>query len=512
LVGEGFTYSSEASILADTADSAASFSETSAGIEPVYKNFSVFGDDSWKVSPRVSLSVGLRWDINPAPRNGRGPSPYTVDQITNLATTKLAPQGTPLWKTDWRGFAPRFGIAYQLRQTPGRETVLRGGFGVFYDMGNTIGSQGFGGLGLSSTVYYTGVSFPLTSQQLTLPPPNISPPYSQPIYAFDPNLRLPYTLQWNVALEQLLGQNNAITIGYVGSSGRSLLAQFQYAPEAFGNPNFDVNACYGGCLLVTTNRASSNYESLQASFQRHLARGLQVLASYTWSHSIDSYSSNVITVTSPGLERGNSDFDIRHNVQAALTYDVPGIYSNPLASRILKHWGFDARMSIRSGAPVDVIGSAVFDPLTGLYTQYHPDAVPGQPRYLHASWVPGGKALNYYAYKAEPDGIEGNAGRNSGRGLANWQLNLAMRREFPLHENLHLQFRAEAFNVFNHPNFSGISSFLPAGPCTGPPPSGQSLYCFGSASQTLNSSLGEQNPLYQLGGPRSLQLALKLIF
>jgi hypothetical protein len=86
-----------------------------------------------------------------------------------------------------------------------------------------------------------------------------------------------------------------------------------------------------------------------------------------------------------------------------------------------------------------------------------------------------------------------------------------LRREFPIRENLKLQFRAEAFNVSNHPNFGIPASFVGAGPCT-PPPPGQQLFCFGVPGGTLSQDLGGLNSLYQIGGPRSLQLALKLIF
>ena len=506
LLAQDFAFNSEASVLSNSPDSVNADDILSSPVEPVFTNFSAFVADEWKVTRRLSLSLGLRWDVNPPPGNARGALPYTLDQITDLATAKLAAAGTPLWKTDWRGFAPRIGVAYQLRQAPGYETVVRGGFGEFYDMGNTYGSAGFKGIGFSVFTAVAGASFPLSSAQLALPAPSVTPPYTGIVEAFDPHLRLPYTLEWNLALEQALGSNNALTVTYVGSAGRRLLTQFQYAPESLGNPNFDGNVC-GGCLFVTRNLTASDYEALQVQFQRQLVHGLQALASYTWSHSIDDASNNF---TLQELLRGSSDFDIRHNFQAAITYDVPGSYSNPVLSGILKHWSLDTRVMAQSAPPVDVQGSQVFDPATQTLLNYHPNAVPGQPLYLYGSQYPGGRALNYNAYQAVPDGVEGNAGRNSARGLGAWQLNLALRREFPVHERLKLQFRAEAFNIFNHPNFTGIYNFLPFGPC-GPPQPQQPLFCFGVAGATPNQT-GTVNSLYASGGPRSLQLALKLTF
>ena len=500
-------FNSEASVLTNSPDFA--LASTARAAEPVYTNFSVFAEDEWKMTPRLSLSLGLRWDINPPPHNAAGLSPYTAGPINNLATIKLAPAGTPLWQTDWLGFAPRIGLAYQVHQTPGHETVVRGGFGEFYDMGTARG-PGFSGIGFSRLMILTGASFPLTSDQLTLPPPSVTPPYTASITAFDPHLRLPYTLQWNVAMEQMLGSNNALTVSYVGSAARRLLTTFQYFPENLGNPNFAGNVC-GGCLLITKNGATSDYDALQIQFQRRLSHGLQALASYTWSHSIDEASTNFFLAE---LERGSSDFDVRHNFQMALTYDVPGSYRNGGLSAVLKHWGLDTRILVNSALPVDLIGSSTIDPVINSFSNYHPDAVPGQPVYLYGSQYPGGRIINYNAFSVATDSagnpIEGNSGRNSARGFYAWQLNMALRREFPIHESLRLQFRAEAFNLFNHPNFSNINNFLPSGPCA--PQTQPPLSCFGVAGSTLNNSLGGLSSLYQTGGPRSLQLALKLLF
>lgn len=495
ITNEQFLYFfSEASVLANSADFAGAETATIIPVKPVYHNVSAFVQDEWKASPQLALSLGLRWDINPAPGNLNGPLPYTVDQITNLATTKLAPENTPLWNTDWHGFGPRVGLAYQLRQAPGRETVLRTGFGLFYDTGNALGSIGFeNAVGFTSVATFFGVPAPLTSAQVTLPPPSVASPYNAAVYAFDPNLKLPYTMQWNFAVEQGLGANQTLTMSYVGSAARRLLATFSYDPA--DNSNFSLH----NGLTITSNRASSDYNALQVKYQKNLSHGLQALASYTWSHSIDDDSINFNAFDK--LLRSSSNFDIRHNFQAAITYDVPGSYSNSLASAVLTHWGLDTRVSVRSALPVDVIGANAINPVTHQNEAFNPDLVPGQPIYLDGSQYPGGRILNYNAFTPAPAGVEGNAGRNFARGFGATAVNLALRREFPIHERLHLQFRAEAFNVVNHANFGSIYNGLFYG---------QSL--FGYAYSTLNNSLGGLNPLYQSGGPRSLQLALKLVF
>jgi hypothetical protein len=509
LTEETALFPSEAAVLSNNVGSSGFIGAAYASpspVEPLYKNFSAFAQDEWKATTRLSLSLGLRWDVNPAPTNLAGPSPYTLNQITDLNTAQLAPADTPLWKTDWHGFAPRLGGAYQLRRTPGGETVVRAGFGVFYDMGNATGSNGFNGIGFQSFVPFTNVSFPLTSAQVTLPPPSVAAPYNSTVQAFDPNLELPYTLQWNVSLEQALGSKQALTVSYVGSAGRHLLETYVVFPSS--NPNFGEGG--GNGAIITKNGPTSDYNALQVQFQRTLSHGLQTLASYTYSHSIDDASSNFNL--SDLLESASSDFDIRHNFQAALTYDVPGEYSNPIAAKLLEHWAVDTRVTARSALPVDVVGRQYFvDSATSGRVNLHPNLVAGEPLYLYRSQYPGGRIINYNAFTVPVSGpgydTEGDTPRNYARGFGAVQMNFAVRREFPIHEKLRLQFRVEAFNLFNHPAFSDINGSWYAGPWNP-----QILYGFGGAGQTLNNSLNGLSALYQTGGPRSLQIALKLIF
>jgi len=236
-IGENVIFFSEASVLANSMDFAQAIAQTPPSVEPVYTNFSSFVQDQWKATSRLSLSLGLRWDLNPAPSGE--PLPYTVTQISNLLTTQVAPAGTALWRTKWNNLAPRLGMAYTLRQNPSGATVIRAGFGMFYDLGNAYGSRGYEGLGFSSNLSYSGVNFPLTSAQLQVPPPSVAPPYAATVYGFDPGLKSPYTLEWNATVEQVLGAKQALTLNYVGSNGRRLLTQFIYQPGALGKARVD---------------------------------------------------------------------------------------------------------------------------------------------------------------------------------------------------------------------------------------------------------------------------------
>jgi len=494
-----FSYDTASEVIANASPYASVY-----GISPleggIFKNFSAFVQDEWRATRRLHVSLGLRWDLNPAP-TGTPRNPYTLNELTNLAMATLAPAGTRLYHTDYRGFAPRVGLAYQLRKKSGHETVVRGGFGVFYDIGNNnalFGSEG--GVGIGSTVNYPNGAFPFTSAQMSVPPPSTAPPWTA-VSACDPNLRLPYTLQWNAAVEQGLGSDQTLTASYVGSGGRKLLhSQLLTVPE---NPNFAVGG-FGG-LFLTTNGGTSDYNALQVEFQRRLAHGLEALASYTWSHAIDDESFNGDWSNANGtydvLLRGNADFDVRQNFSAAVIYSVPGDYANRIAGALLKNWGVDLRQTNMTAMPVDITDGSTIVPFSHQNAILRPDIVPGVPVYLKEPSAPGGRIVNYNAFTA-PAGPLGDEPRNFVRGFGTWQTDLAIRREFPLAERLKLQFRAEAFNLFNHPNFGFIYNDI----MYWPPPQ------FGEAWNTLNNALGGLNPLYQMGGPRSLQLALRLQF
>jgi len=484
----GIFFSSPADVLAN---SAIAVSETQLETQPVFTNVSAYVQDEWRVSGRFHLSLGLRWDVNPPPGNAIGKLPYTLDQVSNLATAAVAPSGTPQWHTDYHGFAPRFGLAYQIRQTPGRETVLRGGVGLFYDLGNIGGAAGLNGVGFVSQQVLFGASFPLTPAQDMLPAPSASSPYDSDVVAFDPHLKLPDTLEWNVAVEQALGDSQSVTVTYVGSAGRNLLDSRFFNPASV-NPNFSS----GEGIFLVTNSASSDYNALEVQFQRRLARGFEMLASYTWSHSIDNLSSNFTSYEPP--IRGNSDFDVRHNFAAGLTYDLPGTYSNGVARSILEHWALDGRVSARSALPVDIISGLTLLP-NGMQQYARPDLVPAVPVYEADPTAPGGRIANAAAFEPSTGGI-GNEPRNFVRGFDLWQTDLAIQRNFPLHDRLALKFRAEAFNLFNRANFGTIENNL------------SEAALFGRATSTLNEQLGGLDPLYQLGGPRSIQFALKLTF
>jgi hypothetical protein len=487
-----YNYFSEDAVLSN---GAFVISLASAPAYPLYTNFSAFVQDEWRVSSRLTLSTGIRWEVNPAPSSTKGKSnlPYTVEG-DSLSTLVLAPQGTRLWDTSWYNLAPRLGAVYLLRNPGGFETAIRGGAGLYFDTGQQNGSGGYSGVGFSALSLAPAGSFSLPFAQVNptiVNPP--TPPYTDsPVYAFPRHLQLPYTLQWNASIEQAMGRAQALTASYVGAHGQRLLQAKELNLTAI-NPNF-------GTVLFYSSGLASDYDALQLQFQRRIGRGLHALASYTWSHSIDFGSFN----SSLPYQRGNSDFDVRHNFAAAFSYDLLGTSKNTFLRIVLSDWGIDGRLTARTGFPVTLSGgSPIVDPGTGQYFYAGLDLVPGVPLYLHGSQYPGGFRINPAAFSTPSADKQGNAPRNFVYGFGTSQLDLAIRRQFSIYERLKLQFRAEAFNLLNHPNFGAVNStYCATGPgCT-----------FGEATSTLAQSLGILSPLYQMGGPRSTQFSLRLIF
>lgn len=486
---------------------------------PIVTNFSLYGQDNWKVNRRLTLTYGARWEVNPPPHEANGKSPYAINELTDPTKISFAPLGTALWQTTFGNLAPRVGAAYQAVNRPGRELLLRGGFGVFYDLGiGTIINSYDAVWPFSSRRSITSVPFPISTVNATPAAIRTTPPTSSVVVLFDPHLKLPYTLQWNFAAEQSLGSNQTISVSYVGAAGRRLLRTetIRFGSAAFVNPNF------GNSAILATNAAVSDYRALQIQFQRRLSRGLQALAAYTWGRSLDTASNDSGENNIPELlnhvsnDRGPSDFDVRHTFTSALTYNIPTPELGTVGKSILGNWGVDGLFGARSATPLNV--TMIMSTTTyGLYF-FRPNVVSGVPLYLSDPNLPGGRRLNPAAFAVPALGQNGNLPRNSLRGFSYWQLDLALRRQFNLTEQVHLQFRAEAFNILNHPNFGdptdlNAGTFVQAANLFIPANS-----TFGVSANMLGRRLGSGgnsggfSPLYQIGGPRSIQLSLKLSF
>jgi hypothetical protein len=291
-----------------------------------------------------------------------------------VQTVALVPG--PLWHTQLGNFAPGIGAAYQL--TP--KTVIRGGFGLFYDLGyGNVGQAGF-------SFPYDRTSFRFASPPL---PFDLSNPAFQPpafstaigpnvfqVVAVDPNLRLPYTTQWNAAIEREIGSKQTLTATHVGSDARQLLRQDTVSP-------LYSSMVSTASFLATRNAGYSHYNALQVQFQRRMSNGLQALVSYTLAKTSDLvstdanglFAASVSDIVLPPLTP--ADFDIRNSFAGALSYEVPTPAWGRTGKAILGGWAVDALTRASSEPPINVIVRGV-SPEFGFYTA-QADVVPGNP-------------------------------------------------------------------------------------------------------------------------------------
>jgi hypothetical protein len=472
-------------------------------LEPRYHNFSLYGQDAWRVRAGLTLTYGLRWEVNPAPTGEASSLPLVVRGLSNPATASVAAPGTRLYDTTWGNFAPRVGIAYQ--PLADRGTVIRAGFGMFYDLG-----YAFAGTALSPTNYPFSRSRTVANRPIddavfltAVGPLNTNPPYPR-LFSYYEGFELPYTLQYSFAVEQPLGKSNSLTVSYVGSTGRQLPRVESLRSQTLQNANFTR-------IDAVSNAASSDYHSLQAQFRRHLSRGLQALLSYTWSKSLDTASDESINNlyapagrVNPASDRGPSSFDVRQAFTGSASYDIPAPFANDVAKAVFKGFSLDSIVRVRTALPVTVATGR--DPLgLGLTNIARPDLVPGVDLYLYGEGLPGGRRFNPAAFDgATPlaQGRQGTLGRGVLRGFPLSQFDLSIRRRFQVTERVGLDLRADAFNVLNHANFANPTGVMTSGN-------------FGRSVSILSTGLAGasgQNPLFVLGGPRSLQLSLKLRF
>lgn len=463
------------------------------------QSLSLYGQDNWQVTPNLALTYGLRWEWSPAP-SARGNT--TLASWTNTqspAQLALAPSGTSLWSTTYTNFAPRIGAAYRLSRRG--DFVLRVGWGLYYDLG--VGNSAnlataFPNQTIRQSLF---VQLPVTNVASLFAPLSVQPPYTGQIYAISPNLKLPRSYQWNVAVEKSFG-TQVVTATYAAQLGRDLLRNEGLATP---NSNFDP----GSSVFLTTNQATSDYESLQLQFRRPLATRLQMLLNYTWSHSLDNQSDDTVsavsgTIISAANDRGSSSFDIRHSFSGALTYAIPSSVKYRPLSLVTRGWSLDTVIVARTGFPFN---ATISDFTLGLGTPSRPDLVPGQSFWINNPAAPGGKSLNPLAFALPSTVRQGNEGRTDIPGFGLAEMDLSLGRKFNIRERYNLQFRADAFNLLNHPNFTNPTAAFSfaSGPL-------QSQTQALQSSQMLNFGLGGLNPLFAEGGPRSLQLSMRLNF
>jgi hypothetical protein len=490
-----------------------------------YNNgFSVFAQDDYRFSPNFTLNLGLRWEYF-------GPMSEKNNLLSNLASDgTLAMVGTHgldgLYERDLRDFAPRVGFAWSILPN----TVLRAGYGVYYDYvpqhlfianftssagvaTNPIGPKPVLPLNFDGSVF-NGTS-PNQSENPPILTPNTTGPYS--IFATPRKFHSPYTQNWNLNVQQKLAQNVSFEVGYVGSKGTKLVRLTDLnEPDGDGNapnPNF-------GTMILLTPAASSIYHGLQSTLRIQNTHRVSGFATYSWSKALDDasdgidFAPGVAFPQDPGnlqAERGPSSFDTKHRFTAAVNYSLP---SWAALKKFGSGWQLNWIASLQSGRPVPIVTSS--DTSGRFYFNQRPNVVPGVNPIV-PDWSPATGYLNPLAFIQPAFGTFGNLGRNSIYGPGYRNLDFSITKNTEIRDRLSLQFRAEIFNILNHPNFAQpnrnvIPAFVdngsPGSPLIEPNVGAPSVS--GLITQTPDAA--QTNPGLGGGGPRVVQLGLKLIF
>jgi len=432
-------------------------------------SFGGFLQDDWRVSPRLTLNFGLRYEYV---------TPYTETRGNLLNLVYAAGPNPPppqlqrvgqAVKPDTRNFAPRAGLAWRLPQLPFSkgETVFRAGYGIYYSpeiaveiydlILNGIVDQNNLTDGTQAPILTTRNGFPQTAS-------TGFPTY----FGIDPHAPTPYVQQWNAGFQhefagQILGE-----VSYVGSKGTHLGRFRQFNTPLHTETGEDLSPRPGdlqslrtwpslGEIVQRQHIANSSYHALQAKAEKRLSARVSLLASFVWSKSIDGADTVI-----PGfyqsvgaqdennlrLERGLSSFNVGRRISSGYVIGLPAVRA---FGPVLRNWQLTGNVTLQDGMPVNVF--YYFTDLANTGLPNRPDIVPGVSLTLPRSQRTTGEFFNTAAFTAPAPYTFGNAGRNIVNGPGNNVFDMALHRRFRIGEPGALEFRAEAFNVFNHPNW-----------------------------------------------------------
>ncbi len=512
---------------------------TQLNIDPravIHQNqFEAFAQDAWRIRSNFTFSYGVRYSLFLQPTDGNGrlasfdPALYnpadapqidptsgllvagTATPILNgvIVNGKNSPYGNAVARTPKRDFAPRVGFAWD--PTGKGKTSVRSGYGIFYDSpainiveNNVLNNPPFvNNISISNTL--------LNNPASVTPDVNLAP---LALYATQPNWSQPYTQQWSFDVQHELAPSLILDTGYYGQKGTHLVGVIDInepspgaylaagltpngAPIDFSTtPLLNAVRPYKGfdAINMFSPRFNSNYNSLQVQVTKRFSEGSSVVVNYTWSHALTDAQSDYITPQNTydiAAEYGPAQFDRRHILTGNWTYELPFFKSQSgLLGHVLGGWEWNGVIVAQTGLPLTVTGGNAVDPAgLGLldgqsFAGRRPDQV-GNPdenaARTRVSW------FNTSAFANIPAGEyrAGDAPRGAVRGPGTQRWDMGLYKSFKLVERFHLQFRAEAFNVFNHTNFDTVSTSL--------------------ASSLFGQVLSSRDP-------RILQLGLKAIF
>jgi carboxypeptidase family protein len=457
--------------------------------------------DNWQVTRKLTLNYGLRYELPTVPYSVNGIGRILNPEQTGLIPSTIPSPGFQFIQPNHDNWAPRLGFAYRVTD----KTVVRGGGGIFYNPNQMN----------SFTLSTTNPPFGITSTYSALAPYN-SPSgcllsFDDPtpssclqgaspiinVFTENPYLPTPRLYQWNLGAERELWKNAGFELQYLGSRSIHLDRSYynnQPTPGPGSIQSRRPNQLWGQIRTIQNDEIAS-YQGLTAIFRQRMSRGLQVLASYTWSHNLDiSSDSNdggyPVNAYDWHSDYGNSNWDIRHRFVASVVYELPKLKTSPwLVRGFLGDWQLNNITTLQSGKPINVTMAADIASISRAGNQ-RPDIVGP----LHANCNTGhiNNCIDISAFAQPAAFTLGNGGRNKLVGPAYLNADFSLFKNFPIHESLKLQFRAEFFNAFNRPQLGNpdgtITNFDPANPGS-----------FGNITNTIADN-------------RDIQFGVKLVF
>jgi len=462
-------------------------------------NWDFYFQDDWRVNSKLTLNLGLRYDYNTVWTTGTNQG-----QNFDVATQSLLPLNQNAYTAPKGDWAPRVGFA--LDPTGRGKTVIHAYAGLFYN------PMHFNFATTTNVPALSSYNVNLFQANITYPAPNPPlPAGTQNVNAFPTNPKDPVAANWLFGIQQEVARNTILTVNYVGNNVHHMQAGVDFAALNANPANvFSDARPYSNFANenVLSDELGSNYNALQVKLVRKVGR-LNLEANYAWSHELD----DMVNVFSPGFENpsnpnydhGDGDWDVRHNLTGSAVYSLPELKgSSSLVRTALGGWQTSGILQTRSGLPTNItLVSGFFGNPT------RPDYVPGEPLWVaNHSWPTSSYNINAFAIEPTYDGTPGDTigtvGRNALRGPAYFQFDLSGMKNFAITERVTMQFRADIFNIFNHPNFTspdgGICTAVGLGTCA---PNAN----FGRVGQTIADANGTQ-----IGGGTARQTQFSLRF
>ena len=427
--------------------------------------YAAYMQDEWRIAPRLTLNLGLRYEYA-APYTEARHNLLNLDYSTIPAPPQLVPVKTGI-SPDHRAFAPRVGLAWQLPKLGGRPTVFRAAYGIYYAPEIAVETYDLALNGQANQLNETqGNLVPVLTTQNGFASTSASG--FQTYFGLDPNARTPYLQQWNAGIQHELPKRVLLELEYIGSKGTHLGRYRRFNTPAHVETGENLSPRPGdlqslrtwpslGEIIQRQHIANSSYNSLEVKVEKSMSTRLSLLASFVWAKSIDDADSVI-----PGLydsvgaqdernlrlERGLSFAGVGRRISAGYVWRLPETH---VAGPVLRRWSLAGNVTLQDGTPLNVFYFGLDFANSG--TPNRPNIVPGQSIALPRSQRTADQFFNTAAFSAPAPYTFGDAGRDVGFGPGNNIFDFALFRDFRLSEHQHLEFRAESFNAFNHPNW-----------------------------------------------------------